>query len=107
MLSVLRDWSQFGQMPALDLFVRHNPIMMWLQKRGLYVNSTFPGVSFAIQHLQNRQQSYTTRAKVDRDNLKDLLDKFLDAKSEHPQIVTDRELLSLSLTMMFAGSETT
>lgn len=104
---MLRDWRQFGQMPALDLLVRHNPIMMWLQKRGFYVSSTFPGVSFASKHLQSRQQCYQTSAKVDGENFKDLLDKFLDAKSEHPQIFTDRELLSLSLTMMFAGSETT
>lgn len=94
-------------MPALDLLVRHNPVMMWLQKRGLFVSSTFPGVSFAIKHLQDRQQRYKPSARVEGDDFKDLLDKFLDAKSEHPQIVTDRELLSLSLTMMFAGSETT
>jgi cytochrome P450 len=95
-------------MPTLDLFLRHNPILMWLERRGLYRGSTFPGVPFALRWLRERQRAYDLGfAKGASENREDLLDQFLKARRENPDIVTEQEVLGLSLSMMIAGGETT
>ena len=78
---------------------------MWLERQGAFKGSTFPGVPFALKHMKerighNRDSSVTKKRE-------DLLDKFLRAKAEHPDVVTDVEVLGLSLSMMIAGAETT
>ena len=56
--------------------------------------------------MNNRLEYY--RTKDDNESKReDLLDKFLKAKETHPKAMTDREVLSLSLTMILAGAETT
>lgn len=56
--------------------------------------------------MKNRLDYY--RTKDDNESKReDLLDKFLKAKETHPKAMTDREVLSLSLTMILAGAETT
>jgi hypothetical protein len=95
-------------MPTLDLFLRHNPILMWLERRGFYRGSTFPGVPFALQWLRERQRRYDLGLdKGGSENREDLLDQFLKARRENPDIVTEQEVLGLSLSMMIAGGETT
>lgn len=92
-------------MPTVDLFLRHNPILMWLEKREWIASNTFLGIPFAVNHIRERQARYD--AEKHTANREDLLDKFLKAKRERPEIVTEREVLGLSLSMMIAGSETT
>jgi cytochrome P450 len=92
----------------VDLFLRHNPVLMWLEQRGLYQGSTFPGVPFALRWLRERQKQYD--AGLTKDGIQsreDLLDQFLKARQENPQVVTEQEVLGLSLSMMIAGGETT
>ena len=56
--------------------------------------------------MNNRLEYY--RTKDDNESKReDLLDKFLKAKETHPKAMTEREVLSLSLTMILAGAETT
>ena len=91
-------------MPSVDIFLRHNPILMWLERRGWHTGNTFPGATFAIQRIQEREQQKL--AGNDPDRREDLLDKFLRAKSERPEHITKKEVLGLSLSTMLAGAET-
>ena len=94
-------------MPIVDLFLRHNPVLMWLERREWISSNTFPGIPFAVKHMRKRQARYANNVGKHAADREDLLDKFLEAKRERPEIVTEREVLGLSLSMMIAGSETT
>jgi len=77
---------------------------MWLSRPGLW-NNTFPAVPFAKRAMNQRtQKSERLDAPPAR---QDLLSKFLQAKKEHPDFVTDKDVLAMALSMVFAGSETT
>lgn len=91
-------------MPWVDLLLRHNPILMWLERGGWYAGNTFPGASFAIQRLRERDQQSLTGE--DFGKREDLLDKFRRARREHSEHITDKEVLGLSLSTMLAGAET-
>ena len=96
-------------MPVLDKILRHNPILIWLNTWGLFVGRTFPGIPFAAKRIQaklDRQKIIETQEE-DPITQESLLDRFLRAKQEHSEIVTDREVLGLTLSMIFAGSDTT
>lgn len=56
-------------------------------------------VQFTLDCLTERFAS-----PIDR---KDFLQMFLKAKDNHPQVVNDRQVVSYSLTNVFAGSDTT
>ena len=115
----IRNTYQLGQSPHLDLLLRHNIILMWLERRGLNLRYVFPGVPFTRQRVQERQKDYKVGKKEtllsngpksqDKGENKheDLLDRFLQSKAQHPDHISDNEVRSLCLTMMFAGSETT
>lgn len=93
-------------MPYLDLLLRHNPFLMWLERQGWYSSNTFPGSPFAIQRISEREQ----RQKLADDNAigrADILEKVRRAKLERPDHITDKEVLGLTLSTMFAGAETT
>lgn len=94
-------------MPIADKFLRHNPVLLWLEQQGVFEGSTFPGVPFALRHMKDRVEYYASRDPSETKDREDLLDKFLKAKAEHPDIVTNQEILGLSLSMMIAGAETT
>ena len=96
-----------GQMPSVDMFLRHNPVLMWLERKEWISSSTFPGVPFAVTHMQKRLKRYADDVEKHTTDQEDLLDKFLKAKRDRPEVVTEREVLGLSLSMMIAGSETT
>lgn len=93
-----------GQMPWVDMLLRHNLILMWLERRGWYAGNTFPGATFAIQRIQEREQEKLTGNGTDK--REDLLDKFRRAKQERPEHITDKAVLGLSLSTMLAGAET-
>ena len=96
---------QAGQMPWVDLLFRHNPLLMWLERRGWYTGNTFPGAIFALQRIRERDQQKLPN--IDKDSREDLLDKFRRARRERPEHITEQEVLGLSLSTMLAGGETT
>ena len=77
---------------------------MWLERRGWYTGSTFPGASFAVQRIQERDQQKLEEDGADR--REDLLDKFRRARCERPEHITNQEVLGLSLSTMLAGADT-
>lgn len=92
-------------MPWVDLLLRHNPLLMWLERRGWYKGSTFPGATFALERIRDRDQQKLT--EIGEDRREDLLDKFRRARRERPEHITEQEVLGLSLSTMLAGGETT
>lgn len=96
-------------MPVLDKILRKNPILMWLNTWGTFVGAPFPGIPFAVKRIKGKldRQKTITNQEEDPAIQESLLDRFLRAKDEHPKTVTDQEVLGLTLSMVFAGSETT
>ena len=104
MLSTL----QAGQAPWLDLLFKKNPITMWLTRRGLIGSRTNPAVISALKAQSARGLGRSNPAEKDPENVKDddahadLLDQFIN-----PDVITDKEILMLGISMVFAGSDTT
>ena len=92
-------------MPSVDVFLRHNPLLMWLEKKGWYHSDTFPGTSVALHRISEREHQKPIKTKAE--GREDLLDKLRRANLEHPEYFTDREVLGSSLTLLIAGAETT
>ncbi|EMD01129.1 hypothetical protein BAUCODRAFT_118842 [Baudoinia panamericana UAMH 10762] len=100
-----------GQMPFLDLLMQKNPISLQLQKWG--INKTvFPVTKFALAQSADRaaemekiKQNGSMDERAGRGV--DLLMKFTQAQHDHPDFMTDRQVLSSCTSMIFAGSETT
>ena len=97
-----------GQMPWLDQVFLKNPVLLWLNRRGLFNSRPSPAVSWALTRQVARVQAIKEeKHTAGADGRVDLLDKFLQAKENHPDTVADKEVLGLGLSMVLAGSETT
>ncbi|WPG98294.1 Hypothetical protein R9X50_00108200 [Acrodontium crateriforme] len=100
-----------GQMPWLDMLWKKNPIKLWLQRLGLD-KSTFAVTRFAQTQAADRANEM---AKIKSDGILDdsrgrpvdLLMKFTQAQHDHPEFMTDKQVLASCTSMIFAGSETT
>lgn len=91
-------------MPVLSYLKRHNPFLMLGQRFGIAPSTAYPGIPYAARKMGARKQFKANGGKADRE---DLLEKFFIAREANPEIVGETQILSLTLTMMFAGSETT
>jgi cytochrome P450 len=103
----LRYFTIVNNVTWLDKVLRKNPILMWLGRLGLY-NAVTPTVPFARDQITTKVQHFkpldeTTKSKKTR---VDLLTKFLQAKIDSPEIVDDRAVLGLTLSIVNAGSGT-
>ena len=105
-------------MPILDLFLEKNPISLFAQRIGL-VSTVFPVTQFAQSRsnersgeiakikafgLQQEQRQFTANSTTGG---VDLLSKFAQAAHDHPEFMTDTQILASCTSMVFAGSETT
>ncbi|KAL2830469.1 hypothetical protein BDW59DRAFT_170061 [Aspergillus cavernicola] len=97
-----------GQMPWLDKLLWKNPIFDALQKWGL-VDNSHPVAIFARQRMTERMPTdpandlgTTTQAQKE-----DLLTKFMKAGKDRPEFMTEKRILTMAVSMAFAGSETT
>ncbi|KAF2668506.1 cytochrome P450 oxidoreductase [Microthyrium microscopicum] len=108
-----------GQMPILDLLLKKNVIRMQLQRWGLW-KTTFPATQFALDRQAERENEMNiikqkgigalkdvSQAESQENRGIDLLSKFTQAQFEHPEIMTNDMVLTTSLSMVIAGSETT
>lgn len=105
--------SQIGQIPALDLLFYKNPILRLLDRYSI-LSFPFPVVTFAKARMSERL-SEISEAKI-HDMISDkpvtvrrgdLLSMFLKAKEDHPDFFDDGRVLTMAVSMAFAGSETT
>ncbi|KAL4882549.1 hypothetical protein BJY04DRAFT_206823 [Aspergillus karnatakaensis] len=91
-----------GQMPWLDKLLWKNPVFDALQKWGLADNS-HPVAIFARQRLDERISSKSSSER----QKEDLLTKFMKASEDRPDFMTEKRVLTMAVSMAFAGSETT
>ena len=96
-------------MPVVDKIFKQNPISVSLSAWGFSLGKNFPGIPFAIRRIQGKLERQKTDSieVADSATRESLLDGFLRAKEEHPETVTDQELLGMAPSMIFAGSDTT
>ncbi|KAJ5424637.1 Cytochrome P450 E-class group I [Penicillium cf. griseofulvum] len=104
-LARIFDYSApVGQMPWLDKLFWKNPIFDVLQKLGLSDNS-HPVAIFAKQCMEERM---STKVDIKSQRAKDdLLTMFLKAGETRPDFMTNKRILTMAVSMAFAGSETT
>lgn len=100
-----------GQMPILDLLFWKNPIRLQLQRWG-WDKSVFPVTRFALAQSASRSaemEKVRQHGHADRTGTGgvDFLTKFTQAQHDHPEFMTDRQVLASCTSMIFAGSETT
>lgn len=108
-LSRIFDYSgPVGQMPWLDKVFWKNPLFDLLQKFGLMDNS-HPVAVFARQRMKERMTTAdaATKPSVKPGNRDDLLTMFLKAREARPDFMTEKRVLTMAVSMAFAGSETT
>jgi cytochrome P450 len=77
---------------------------MWLGRLGLW-NSVTATVPIALRQMDDKKRTFKG-VDVDSKTRVDLLTKFLQAKVDNPDIVDDRAVLGLTLSMVNAGSGT-
>ncbi|KAI9640598.1 hypothetical protein NHQ30_010897 [Ciborinia camelliae] len=106
--------APIGQMPILDRLFLKNPLYLLAAKYGV-VDATFPVAKFAAQRVEERYPKTdgngiipTVNADVKTNNSQpDLLSKFIQAKHDRPEFMTDQLVMTMAVSMAFAGSETT
>lgn len=101
-----------GQMPQLDLLLNKNIVKLKLEQWGLR-KKIFAVTKFAQEASASRSAEMSKirqNGQVEAqspDRGVDLLTKFVQAQHDHPDFMTDRQVLSSCTSMVFAGSETT
>ncbi|KAI2634856.1 pisatin demethylase [Hypomontagnella submonticulosa] len=99
-----------GQIPILDKFWKKNPIRLWAAKHGIG-EATFGVARFAKARLAERHPEGQTYSKENfaweqtKDTPPDLLSHFIQAKFERPNFFNDQLVVTMCVSMAFAGSE--
>lgn len=104
---LLRYFTIVNNVPWLDKVLKKNPLVMWLGRMGLF-NSVTATVPIAQRQIAQKSRHFkpldeamkSGRARVD------LLTRFLQAKVDYPEIIDDRAVLGLTLSIVNAGSGT-
>ena len=88
-----------GQIPILDYFFDKNPVY----RIGPPSFGTVTNISIQrlVERLQNKDTDYHDPSKPD------FLDKFIEAKQTHPDVVNDMQIVSYLMINMIAGADTT
>ncbi|KAJ5625764.1 hypothetical protein N7510_002073 [Penicillium lagena] len=95
--------GKIGQMPWLDYVFIKNPLRQFIQG-----GSTGAVARFARAQLDERlRQTEETEDKSAPPLHRDFLSRFLEAKKTNPDIVTDNQIFSYTISNMNAGSDTT
>jgi len=98
--------KQIGQMPWLDLLFLKNPLLLLLDKVGFKLFA-FPVATFAKQRMSERLKDMEDQGLEKGTARPDLLSMFLKAQKDRPDFMTDQRVLTMAVSMAFAGSETT
>jgi cytochrome P450 len=101
---LLRYFTIINNVTWLDRVLKKNPILLWLGRHGWW-NSVTATVPIAVRQMEEKKRTFKG---VDENNKSrvDLLTKFLQAKVDNPELVDDRAVLGLTLSMVNAGSGT-
>lgn len=94
-------------MPWLDLLLLKNPLVLWLDKLG-FKPLAFPVSSFAKARMTEKLSINVAEKPLEgAGHRADLLTMFLKAQADRPEFMTDQRVLTMAVSMTFAGSETT
>ena len=102
--SVFDYSAPVGQQPWLDLVLWKNPIALLLDWAGASIFA-FPVATFAKRRMAERTSK--TSSIEPSAGRADLLSMFLKAQKDRPDFFTDERVLTMSVSMAFAGSDTT
>lgn len=109
---------QIGQIPLLDKLFLKNPLYLKLGEWGI-LDTTFPVAKFARARMAERLPELESASPETKPLLPtsekpplgvkspDLLSKFLAARENRPDFMTDTLVQTMAVSMAFAGSETT
>jgi len=100
-----------GQMPFIDLLWKKNPLKLKWESLG-FSKKVFAVTKFALDRAAERSgasEKIKESGVVDEKEGRgvDLLTKFQQAQHDHPEFMTDEQVLASCTSMIFAGSETT
>lgn len=98
-------------MAWIDLLLEKNPLKLQMEKWGI-IKKVFPITQFALSRAAERRdemEKIKTTGKLGGHSERgvDFLTKFTLAQHDHPDFMTDSQVLAVSCSMVFAGSETT
>ncbi|KAJ5793682.1 Cytochrome P450 [Penicillium paradoxum] len=97
---MLDYFGKIGQMPWLDYVFIKNPL------KGLFRGGSRGAIArFARARVDERLKEMNISTSNSRQ--KDFLTRFLEAKTEHPNVVDDNQVFSYTVSNMNAGSDTT
>jgi len=99
------EMFQVGQVPWLDYVFIKNPLRQLVQGASTGAVARFARARLD-ERLRHRSESKNTNDPSTLSH-KDFLARFLDAKQEHPDVVTDNQVFSYTVSNMNAGSDTT
>lgn len=84
---------------------------MWLARRGWLKSQVNPAVTAALKQQNARGLDLETNSTPDAEKLQsaqhDLLEQFIKAKQDRPELLSNHEILMLGISMVFAGSDST
>ena len=97
------------QEPTLDQLLWKNPVLMFLNKCGLFNSHRNISVPFALKNQESRKKvREQNKENLNHEILRPaLMDRFLEAQEQSPDVIGSRELLALGLSVLGAGSEST
>ena len=97
------------QAPALDRLLWKNPVLMWFNKHGLFNSHRNMSVTFALKNQDARRQLRESSKKdLDHKVVRPaLMDRFLEAQEQNPDVIGPKELLALGISILGAGSDST
>jgi hypothetical protein len=105
--------APIGQIPFLDLLFLKNPLVLLLDRLGVKLFA-FPVTTFAKTRMNERLNEIASAKSQGGDprdrnpaGRADLLSMFLKAQNDRPDFMTDSRVLTMAVSMAFAGSETT
>ena len=97
----------------MDLLFLKNPIVLFLDKMGVKLTA-FPITTFAKTRMSERLSEIQAEKAGDVEKQPqsgssrgDLLSMFLKAQADRPDFMSDARVLTMAVSMAFAGSETT
>ena len=102
---LFKYFSIANNAPWLDRVFKKNPILLWLGRTGLW-NSVTATVPVAQRQVAELSRNFKGSGDEPQRERIPLLTKFLQAKVNNPEIVDDRAVLGLTLSMVNAGSTT-
>ena len=91
-------------MPWLDLVLKKNPVRIWLAEHGIISNATSPVTVFASNRIAERNAPENLDSKM---KSTDFLGRFMREGERDPELIGDRQILGLTVSNIFAGSDST